>query len=296
MNHVTSLLTTTIDHFIETASQQQIDWEKKPSPQKWSAKEIIGHLCDSAQINLQRFVRCTYEENFKLIYEQDQWVAAQHYQQMDTNDLLQLWRLLNLKIALVLDHYPPGRSQAKCDNDKNGVSLHSVEWLAQDYFDHLQHHLRQIRNIQDAIWEGGLVPKSQLAGYSGTPLAKKLGIKNGFHLKLIGAPGYYKELFTDLPADLYFENNQDIKADFVHFFTKSNDEYRSLLPGLKEQIKPGGMIWVSWPKKASKVQTDISENNIRDFALQTGLVDVKVCAIDDTWSALKLVIPVKSRN
>src|ERR1700737_4580655 len=119
----------------------------------------------------------------------------------------------------------------------------------------------------------------QTTGCSGTPLAQKLGIKDGFHVSLINAPEYYMELFTDLPANLYFENNENVKTDFIHFFTKSKDEYSALLPGLKDRIKPNGIIWVSWPKKASKVVTDITEGVIRDFALQSGLVDIKVCAV-----------------
>jgi hypothetical protein len=104
-------------------------------------------LCDSAQINLQRFVRCTYEEKFKLTYEQDEWVAAQHYQEMNVADLLQLWRLLNLQISRVLDNYPADRWQVQCDTSKKEIGLHPVEWLAQDYIDHLNHHLNQIKFI-----------------------------------------------------------------------------------------------------------------------------------------------------
>jgi hypothetical protein len=135
-----------------------------------------------------------------------------------------------------------------------------------------------------------------LRGYSGTPLAKKLGIKSGFHIRLINAPENYPMLFTDLPAELYFENEAAVKIDFIHLFTKSKDEYTALLPKLKERIKSNGMIWVSWPKKASKVPTDTTEDIIRNFALQTGLVDIKVCAVDDIWSGLKLVIRVKDRG
>lgn len=134
-----------------------------------------------------------------------------------------------------------------------------------------------------------------MAGYSGTPLAKKLGIKPGFHIKLVNAPDHYFELFTDLPPDLFFENPGDSKLDFIHFFTKSKAEYESILPQLMKRLKPDGMIWASWPKKSSKVATDITEDIIRNYALQTGLVDIKVCAVDDTWSGLKLVIPVKDR-
>lgn len=134
-----------------------------------------------------------------------------------------------------------------------------------------------------------------LYGYSGTPLAKKLGIKEGFHISLVNSPTHYFELFTDLPAHLFFEDSNDVKVDLIHFFTKSREEFTATLPGLKQRIKPNGMIWVSWPKKASKIVTDITEDIIRNFALQTGLVDIKVCAVDDTWSGLKLVIRVKDR-
>lgn len=121
-----------------------IDWDYKSTPHKWSKKEIIGHLIDSAQINLQRFVRCTYEENFKLIYEQVEWVEANHYQDAGIDEVLTLWKLLNLQIIRVLENYPAGRLQAQCDNNKHEVSLHTVKYLAQDYVDHLKHHLKQI--------------------------------------------------------------------------------------------------------------------------------------------------------
>jgi|SRR3569833_49633 len=133
-----------------------------------------------------------------------------------------------------------------------------------------------------------------MSGYSGTPLAKKLGIKDEFHISLINPPDYYLDLFTDLPPNLYFESDT-AKVDFIHFFTKSKVEYESLLPALKEQIKANGMIWVSWPKKAAKIETGITEDVIRNYALQIGLVDIKVCAVDEIWSGLKLVIPVKDR-
>lgn len=134
-----------------------------------------------------------------------------------------------------------------------------------------------------------------MSGYSGTPLAKKLGIKDGFHINLINAPQYYLSLFTDLPTNLLFGDQDGVKIDFIHFFTKSTTEYIELLPLLKNQIKPKGIIWVSWPKKASKVPTDITEDIIRNYAIKIGLVDIKVCAVDEIWSGLKLVIPVKDR-
>lgn len=98
-----------------------------------------------------------------------------------------------------------------------------------------------------------------------------------------------------MPADVYFVGGGDVKKDVIHFFTKQQDEFLTMLPQLMKQIKPEGMIWVSWPKKASKVVTDITEDIIRNFALEIGLVDIKVCAVDETWSGLKLVIPVKDR-
>ena len=128
--------------------QQSINWTHKPSPEKWSANEILGHLIDSAQINLQRFVRCTYEENFKLTYEQDEWVKGARYQFALTRDLIDLWELLNVQIAWVLGTYPPDRLQAKCDSSKTTLGLHTVEWLAQDYVDHMNHHLNQIYSAQ----------------------------------------------------------------------------------------------------------------------------------------------------
>jgi len=133
------------------------------------------------------------------------------------------------------------------------------------------------------------------AGYSGTPLAKKLGIKPGFNLKLVNAPDYYLGLFTDLPGDLNFDDDPNTKKDLIHFFTKQVDEYIKTLPLLKNEIKPNGIIWVSWPKKASKIITDITEDTIRNYAIKIGLVDIKVCAVDEIWSGLKLVIPVKDR-
>ena len=132
-------------------------------------------------------------------------------------------------------------------------------------------------------------------GYSQTPLAKKLGIKAGFTIRLINAPAYYFELFTDMPDDIKQLDDKRVKKDLIHFFTVSSVELNRLLPALKKEITPNGVIWVSWPKKAAKVSADVTENMIRDLALSIGLVDLKVCAVDEIWSGLKLVIPVKDR-
>jgi hypothetical protein len=123
---------------------KEIDWETRPAPGKWSKKEILGHLIDSAQVNLQRFVRCTYQQNFKLIYEQDEWVRASRYQNADAAELLMLWKLLNQQISRVLSGYPAERLNATCDTGRVTESLHTVEWLAEDYIVHLNHHLEQI--------------------------------------------------------------------------------------------------------------------------------------------------------
>ena len=136
----------------------------------------------------------------------------------------------------------------------------------------------------------------QPAGYSLTPLAKKLGIKDGFKMRVIHQPDYYFELFTDMPENVTVLKEKKSKKNFIHYFSRNAKDLKSDIGGLKEEIVANGIIWISWPKKASKVVTDITEDIIRDIALAAGLVDIKVCAIDETWSALKLVIPVKDRT
>ncbi len=133
-------------------------------------------------------------------------------------------------------------------------------------------------------------------GYSGTPLAKKLGMKEGSVVWIINQPAYYFQLFTDLPASIHVSKDSKEPKDLVHFFVKEEELLRKEIIKLKNQLKPNGCIWISWPKKASKVPTDLTEDVIRDLALQNGLVDVKVCAVDEIWSGLKLVIPVKDRK
>jgi hypothetical protein len=134
-----------------------------------------------------------------------------------------------------------------------------------------------------------------MAGYSGTPLAKKLGIKAGSRLWAPHAPRGYKKLLSPLPAEVSFLSRAGHELDVIHFFTKSRRELAATLPGLIPRIKREGAIWVSWPKKASKVETDVTEDMIRTLALPLRLVDVKVCAVDETWSGLKLVIRKQHR-
>ncbi|RYZ27794.1 MAG: DUF3052 family protein [Chitinophagaceae bacterium] len=133
------------------------------------------------------------------------------------------------------------------------------------------------------------------AGYSLTPLAKKLGLKPGFLVKFINPPDYYWTLFTNIPDDLISENDTSVKKNFIHcFFTAAKDLFENL-PHIRQELLEDGMIWVSWYKSSSGIKTDITEDVVRDFALKIGLVDIKVCAIDEKWSGLKLVIPVKDR-
>jgi hypothetical protein len=143
MEDIVQRLAETIDDFLKI-EQQNIDWDFKIKEEKWSNKEIIGHLIDSAQVNLQRFVRCTYEQDFKLVYAQDEWVAAAHYQNADIKEVLDLWILLNRQIIRVLINYPEDRIEITCDTGKTEVQLHTVKWLADDYVRHMQHHLAQI--------------------------------------------------------------------------------------------------------------------------------------------------------
>lgn len=135
-----------------------------------------------------------------------------------------------------------------------------------------------------------------MAGYSGTPLIKKLGIKEGFTIALINAPKNYDHTLGDMPKNVRILKKIKSGLDFIQFFTKSQNELEFEISNLKNAIVQNGMIWISWPKGSSKIPTDVNENIVRDIALRNGLVDVKVCAVDEIWSGLKLVIPVKDRR
>lgn len=136
----------------------------------------------------------------------------------------------------------------------------------------------------------------KFSGYSETPLKHKLGIKEGFIMRLIHQPDYYFGLLEDLPENIKIEKDTKTKKDFIHYFAREAAQLKRDILLLRNEIKENGMIWVSWPKKTSKIKTDMDEEVIRHLALTHGLVDVKVCAIDETWSGLKLVIPVKDRK
>jgi hypothetical protein len=132
--------------------------------------------------------------------------------------------------------------------------------------------------------------KPQPAGYSGTPLAKKLGIVAGSHVATRHAPGEYGDLLEPLPDGVVFDAKVAVTTDVVHVFADRRSVLETELGTLRKSIRSDGCVWVSWPKKASKVPTDITEDTIREVALPLGFVDVKVCAVSEVWSGLKLVI------
>ncbi|TNJ68121.1 DUF3052 domain-containing protein [Paenibacillus hemerocallicola] len=134
------------------------------------------------------------------------------------------------------------------------------------------------------------------AGYSGTPLIQKLGIKQGTKICIVNEPDPYWELLGTLPPFIEKADPNEEQMDFIHIFANSKSEIEKYLNTIKGHIKQTGMVWVSWPKKSSKIITDLNEDVIRKLALDNQLVDVKVCAVDETWSALKLVIPLKHRK
>jgi hypothetical protein len=130
----------------------------------------------------------------------------------------------------------------------------------------------------------------EVTGYSGTPLAKKLGIKEGSSVVAVGAPKGYRALLEPVPAAVRFASKADKTTDIVHVFGTKKSELASALASYREKLQPSAAVWVSWPKKLAKVPTDITEDVVRELALPLGFVDVKVCAVDDVWSALKLVV------
>ena len=131
---------------------------------------------------------------------------------------------------------------------------------------------------------------SATAGYSGTPLPKKLGFKPGTRAAFVSAPEHFEALLGELPDGVVVRRQLRGPLDLIVFFTTERRELERRLPALRAALEPDGTLWVSWPKRASKVPTDMTEDVVRDVALPTGLVDVKVAAVDETWSGLKLVV------
>lgn len=136
---------------------------------------------------------------------------------------------------------------------------------------------------------GGSMPRS-VAGYSGTPLAKKLGIGPDARVLVLGEPAHYRRLLAPLPAGVRFETRVSTRLGVVHVFVTERSDLAKRLTAFRRQLGPDAAVWVSWPKRAANVQTTITEDVIRELALPLGFVDVKVCAVDDVWSGLKLVV------
>lgn len=128
------------------------------------------------------------------------------------------------------------------------------------------------------------------AGYSRSKLNRKLGLKPGFRIVVVSPPDRYWDLVHPLPDGVTVMGARAKRLDFVHLFVERRAELSRALPKLVGRMKEDGMIWVSWPKRASGVPTDVTEDVIRELALPLGLVDVKVCAVDEVWSGLKLVL------
>jgi hypothetical protein len=134
------------------------------------------------------------------------------------------------------------------------------------------------------------------AGYSGTPLAKKLGLEPGLRVCALGAPRDYREMVEPWPGDVELQSEAGANTDLVHLFTASRAMLAREAARLRSVLGPRAVLWVSWPKKVAKLPTDITEDVIREVVLPLGWVDVKVCAVDATWSGLKLVVRKELRE
>lgn len=135
-----------------------------------------------------------------------------------------------------------------------------------------------------------------MAGYSKKSLTAKLGLKPGFKARIINPPENYAETLGELPAGVSLLPTLEAPLDFIQFFSRDRAALEAEFAALKQALSPTGMLWISWPKKASKIKTDLDENIIREIGLAHGLVDVKVCAVDDVWSGLKFIYRLKDRS
>lgn len=120
------------------------EWSYKATPEKWSKKEILGHLCDSAFTNIRRFVVTQYKENENIVYDQNAWVKAQNYQNIPTTDLINLWKALNYQVVQIVENIPDEALKRICDTTKTEPQKFTLEFIINDYVDHLQHHLKSI--------------------------------------------------------------------------------------------------------------------------------------------------------
>lgn len=138
--------------------------------------------------------------------------------------------------------------------------------------------------------------REKLFGYSGTPLAQKLGIKAGVTVVVINPPINYRKLFGTTGDDFHIVHRASANSRFIHYFTTRRSELEKQLIRLRQKLAAAGTLWVSWPKKSAGVATDVTEDVIRKVALPVGLVDTKVCAVDETWSGLRLMIRRENRK
>lgn len=127
-------------------------------------------------------------------------------------------------------------------------------------------------------------------------LYEKLGIKTGYKIFVLNAPENYKILLSELPENIYIKRKPELNLDFIHFFTNSRSELLGYFNVLKKYLALNGILWISWPKKSSKVKTDLDGNIVRETGLKEGLVDVKVVSVNEIWSGLKFVYRIKDRN
>lgn len=134
------------------------------------------------------------------------------------------------------------------------------------------------------------------AGYSGKTLIEKLGLKAGHHARFVQPPGHYAALLGPLPPGVTYADAAATDCDFIHLFATARAGLERIFPLLRAQLAPRGMLWVSWPKKAARIATDLDEHVVRAVGLANGLVDVKVCAVDAAWSGLKFVRRVTDRG
>lgn len=134
-----------------------------------------------------------------------------------------------------------------------------------------------------------------MAGYSGKPLAQKLGVKAGLTVAALNAPRNYRALLRPLPPGVKIQPKLARTAPFIHFFSARRAELARRFPSFARALTPDGTLWISWPKGTSGVATDLTEDVVRTIGLATGLVDVKVCAVDDVWSGLKFVRRLQDR-
>ena len=142
----------------------------------------------------------------------------------------------------------------------------------------------------------GAANKKMPAGYSKRSLVEKLGIKANSKIAIVNSPAGFDAVLGPLPQGVNVSSKPGKDLDFIHAFFLSTSNLNRQFPTLKKALSPSGCLWISWPKKAAKMETDLDENRIRDIGLNNGLVDIKVCAVDEIWSGLKFVYRLKDRN